>query len=262
MKRNSKMLREWVQSDHKLNELWEETESVIPNCTLAIYSMQEYTQITRIDRSASHYAFCHVVPMPNTLYDKQYGAAIIVADDAINSDIAHELCHLYIHGNHGYPWIWLDDNFKKEQQTVEIQQQAFYATRIYDIAVHPIIDQILQERCLLDPIIFNRMYNTYLEELKKYLKNPLNGNKFYVFTRTIELQKRLPIELLNAINKEFGFRNSYSNLLGQIQQLPKYPDKPAPDSIYQYILDMWRAFEIKPDSIHSKLLMRTPLLNP
>lgn len=258
---NKEDIIEHIESNPHLYKFLKETELVVPNCYIDFYTMKEYELITGINRRGSHYAFCHVFPLKlNTPTEKKYCAAIVVADDGNMSDIAHELCHLYIHGKLGYPWPWLDNTFEKVQETKELVQQAFYATRIYDSAVHPIIDQILQDRSLLDTIIFHRMYKNYSDDLAKYLRSPNNSDKYYIFTRTIELQKRLPSEMIVNINKEFGTRNSYSKLLSQIQHLPKYPDSLNPDSVYQYILEMWKEYGINSNSIYTKLLKRTPLL--
>lgn len=258
---NAKTLMTLIKSNQNLYNFWEETELAVPNCLLCVYTMQEYLNITGTDRSKSHYAFCHVFSIPpNTQTNKKYGAAIVVAPDFIPSDIAHELCHLYIHGKLGYPWVWLDDNFQKRQETSQALQMGFYATRIYDSAVHPVIDQILQARLLFDPIVHDRLYNNYINELIKYLSSPLNGDKKYIFTRTIEIQNRLSEEKLANISQEFGMRRSYNNLLSQIQYLPEYPNTLTPASVYDYTLAMWNKYEVDTDLISTKLLLQTPLL--
>lgn len=258
MARDSKQLVDWIKTIPNINIFWEDTKSVMPNCLIQFYTQIEFEEITRSKRGRYHYAFCLIHPYQDT--PPKYCAAIVVSEEALLVDIAHELCHLYIHGSLGYPWPWLDETATKEQETLQIRKMSNYATRIYDSTIHPIVDKVLENRLLFDPIIYERLYTSFLSELQQYLKNPNTGDSTYILTRMIELQNRLPDRYQVNLDREFGARKSYSRLLQKIETLPKFPDPLTPSNVSKYIIEMWKQFNIDPDLIQVSLLNRTPML--
>ncbi|HCS76062.1 MAG TPA: hypothetical protein DIW17_19590 [Clostridiales bacterium] len=261
-KQSTPSLIKIIKDNPNLLTLWNEVEYRLPNYFLHIITMSQYTQITGVNRAQTHYGFCKVAPFRNNeLTDKDYLATIVIAPDALIADIGHELMHLYIHGI-GYPFVIF--NSKPISDSIEILEMDNLATRIHDIAVHPVIDRNLTTINLFDNQVWERMFRNYSNELQSYLKNPNYFNdKNYIVIRTIELQHRLPPEMWQQIETMFKERPSYQRLLDKIKQLPCFPGNLSPQSVYKYITDMWKYYRIKPEQLNLDLTINSPLLqNP
>lgn len=213
------------------------------------------------DKSQTHYGFVNIAPLPdNTQCPEDYLAAIVLAQDALIADIGHELMHLFIHGI-GYPYVWHDYKYGETFiETPEIKEIATTITRIYDIAVHPVIDEFLIKRNLFNTKVWERMYKTYIDELKIYLKNPNSFlNKNYIILRAIELQHRLPQEKWLDIHHMFNERPSFQRLINNIEKLPTFPTILSSENIYNYVTNMWAHFRLNPNQLKLSLQTNTSL---
>lgn len=250
-----------VESNPNLLILWNEVENKLSNCLLYLITSKEYAQKTQNDKSNTHYGFVNITPLPDVArLPKNYLATIVVAPDALEADIGHELMHLFIHGV-GYPYIWHDYKYGEAfTETPEIKETATTITRIYDIAVHPLIDQFLIKRNLFNAKVWERMHKTYIDELNIYLKNPDSFlNKNYIILRTIELQHRLPQEMWLGIYHMFTKRTSFQRLMNNIEELPTFPTTLSSENIHNYITSLWAHFRLNPNQLNLSLQTDTPL---
>ncbi len=247
-----------IAQNTSLSELWDLTQSSLSSSFMVALTMSEYENKTGINRASSHFGFCFIAPLQYKSYS--YMTIIVVADDALDADIAHEIAHLYIHAKLKYPWPWVNLNIYNElPKTTEFSRLAHNATRIYDIAVHSFIDKVLMDFCLFDLSVYERMIRNYKDELNKYLKSFNGFLDDYIFLRTIELHHRLPEKDWHVIESEYSQRKGFRTLMNKIGQLPPYPNVLTPNSVTEFVSQMWQSFKIDPSATGIELLIDTPI---
>lgn len=247
-----------------LKQLWFEVSGLITNAHLIVVPMSKLQPYHRIDLAATCFGACLIYPIsadlkPKSRKIRDYFAVIALAEDFILPDIAHELGHLYIHGALGYPFLW--DNLLGSGISSEKRLQRSFVTRIYDIAVHPVIDDLLEKRGLLKGVR-ERMYISFKDTIKKCLKNPSEEESDWVVIRFIEMQHRLDSHHWANLLRKYSERPAFSRILERIQLLPQFPTQLTPASVNDYFHSMVQAYQLRLEDLCFELLFISPLLEP
>lgn len=146
---SEKMNKIYDSFPQALKKFWKDTALSIPNAYLFLMDIAYYDSLMGTDRVKRNYAFTRLAPAPRgkkmadgSIIDRDFFAPIVVPVPPNVTDTAHEIAHYYLHGILDYPF--LVDKFNGVIIDDLLDLQKSIATRIYDIAVHPTIDKVLQ----------------------------------------------------------------------------------------------------------------------
>lgn len=261
------VLKELESFPENIKLFFEETKSYIPNAYFYLQSLAEYNKL--MGTSIGHYfAFTRLAPLPRGMktndgvVKRDYLATIVTPTPINITDLAHEICHYYLHGAINYPYVWdFSNGINVDEPILTLRN---YASRLYDIAVHPTIDLILKEKNLLFPGFYDRLYSDFKDTIKTYLKlEPTLAEKAKtrLIIRTIEVFNRLPIKYINKIEKKHGNNTQFIDLIEEVNKFPKFNVKPFdPQSCFNFVNCAWDYLLLDRNIIELDILWSTPIL--
>lgn len=265
---SSSVLEELDRLPEIFKVFWQETESSIPNAYLNFYSMEDYFRVLNQPISNEYYAFTRVTPIPKFIsskfisIEKDYFVTIVTPIPINMTDIAHELCHYYLHGVLRYPFIWdYSDGRINDEHILSLRS---VASRIYDIAVHPTIDAVLKERGLLFHGFYERMYSDFKEQIKVILThyNKITGiAKIKMIIGIIEKFNRLPKHYISKIMKKHKDNIIFKKILEEMNSYPQYNVLTFnPQSAFDFINAFWDFLKLDREIIQLDILWDTNIL--
>lgn len=229
-----------IESSSELADLWDKTRQSLTNCIIQPCSLKEYAALTGIQWDRLDYVGSVIDPT-ETGNPVEYVITLIIGPNALLTDIAHEIAHLYLHGRLGFPIPWLAPEKWKSPEMLSLFE---LASHMHVILIHPIIDRLLKDINIFNPVIYSRIATDYRQELLKYSKNPLSLGKDYFVVRTIATRQRLPRSYWQETIAGYEGRNSFIRLQERIKALPLIPAELNPNSVYEYVAAMWQVFGI------------------
>lgn len=254
----------------ELKRFWCDTALHVPNAYMLLQTMDFHKESTGTDRTKTHYAFTQVIPLPRGtkttqgVIERDFAAIVFVSKPLNITDTAHEIAHHFLHGVLHYPYVW--DHSDERIENINLNIKRTLAQRIYDIAVHPTIDHVLQQRGLLFPGFYERMYSDFKRELKTWGNTTSFDGSLVSYDkviRFIEFQQRLPEKYQRKIFAQFSGKQFFDTFLDTVKRFPQFNvDILEPETVSEFVRKAWNYLDLDSNKLFLELDDTSPLINP